>query len=411
MECSLGSDDAQSASATQSLFAHLLAFFTSSMIGSMSDARGRKGFLVVGLALSLSGPALLVAIQVNHSLNPFWYYASGCVSGIISWGAISLSCLSDVVPPQWRAPSYGVLLAGLFAGFALSPLIVIPLGRFHVSVFSLVLSVACFLYVVIFVPETLPVEVSGEALRRRKRESSGVIRVFVRPLRELSILNRNHLFRLLSMLAFLSGVIGAADQTLFLYYIENRFGFNDKDLALLLFLGGVLGIYVQVSLLKTLNERLGERCVLIIGFLGGAMQNVVYGLARYKWNIYAAFVFGPLHSMTFPVISAIKSNNVDKLEQGRIQGALSSLQSLSQALGPAVLNHVYKETKDWGYPGPGLMFLLAATLYLVAVVISTLLPAEQTDSKTIETNSSAYMQNLNQNDNSRTSKFESTLMQ
>ena len=41
-ECTYGSEDAQNASAFASFFSNFATFITSSMIGSISDARGRK---------------------------------------------------------------------------------------------------------------------------------------------------------------------------------------------------------------------------------------------------------------------------------------------------------------------------------------------------------------------------------
>jgi len=84
--------------------------------------------------------------------------------------------------------------------------------------------------------------------------------------------------------------------------------------------------------------------------------------------------------MAFPTIAAIKSNNVDESEQGRIQGALYSLSSLASALGPASLRCVARLTDGDGGFGKGSMFLFGAGLYLVATVFAWLLPEEQANS-------------------------------
>jgi hypothetical protein len=68
----------------------------------------------------------------------------------------------------------------------------------------------------------------------------------------------------------------------------------------------------------------------------------------------------------------MKSNNVGKIEQGRIQGALASLSSLASAIGPASLRLVYHLTSDTKYPGS--MFLFASFLYLIAVLCAIALP-------------------------------------
>lgn len=344
--------------------------------------------MLLGIGLSLLGPLNLVLLQTFETMNPFLYFASGAASGLVSWTAVALSALSDVVPPAWRAPSFGLLLAGFSAGFALSPILAVPLSHYGVSIFALVILVGGFVFACVCLPETLPVETSRKARIKRMEETpafetnmQALVRNVVRPAKELSILNRSKLFRLLSALAFFSGVVGAADQTLFLYYVEENFAFDDKDIAILFLIIGGMGILVQGILLKPLNARIGERLVIVVAFSIGAFHNFMYGVAKSKTTIFAAATVASFTGMSFPTISAIKSNNVDESEQGRIQGALYSLSSLASAIGPLSLRYVYHRTKDGdSYFGKGTMFVFGAGLYAVATVFAWMLPKDQANS-------------------------------
>lgn len=71
----------------------------------------------------------------------------------------------------------------------------------------------------------------------------------------------------------------------------------------------------------------------------------------------------------------------DESEQGRIQGALYSLSALASGLGPVVLRFVYHHTRDMPYPGPGIMFIFASFLYLIASGCAFLLPKDLANSK------------------------------
>ena len=62
--------------------------------------------------------------------------------------------------------------------------------------------------------------------------------------------------------------------------------------------------------LNRLNDHCGERYVVIIAFVFGAMNNVIYAMASNKTAIYIGVAFGSFVGMSFPTISAIKSNNV-----------------------------------------------------------------------------------------------------
>jgi hypothetical protein len=67
-------------------------------------------------------------------------------------------------------------------------------------------------------------------------------------------------------------------------------------------------------------------------------------------------------------------------EQGRIQGALYSLQALASGIGPVFLRFIYHNTKHSVF-GPGSMFVFAGMLYLVAVAFACALPKDQANSK------------------------------
>jgi len=173
--------------------------------------------MVIGVTVSSLSPLCLVLIQLDPEMSPFWYYGAGALTGLVSWIAVALSALSDVMPPRWRAPSFGLLLAGFSLGFALAPSLALVLGHFWVSVMALMTVWAALVVVVFFLPETLPPEVAVEARDTREELMEGLSRRqkvmwnFYRPVWELSILNRSRLFRLLSCLAFFSGMVSSGE--------------------------------------------------------------------------------------------------------------------------------------------------------------------------------------------------------
>jgi MFS transporter, DHA1 family, tetracycline resistance protein len=320
-------------------------------------------------------------------MSPNWYYASGVLSGLVGWTAVVLSSLSDVMPPKWRAPSFGLLMAGFSLGLAISPTLAILMGHFQVSVLSLIVSLTGLVFAIIFFPETLPPHIAAEAQRQRRAEvllhnphgerSFGIdsILSFVgRPIRELSILNRNRTIRLLACLAFFSGTVTSGNQTLLFYYLEERLLFTDTDVAMMLAMIGILGIFVQSLVLKVLNDAVGERKVIIISFLAGAIHNVLYGIATSKAFAFVAALLSTLLWMSFPTISAIKSNNVLESEQGQIQGALYSLQAIASGAGPMMMRTVYYYTKDGAFLGPGSMFVVGGGIMLIAICLAFALP-------------------------------------
>ena len=98
-----------------------LAFFTSSLIGSLSDEYGRRTIMIVGVLVSSLSPLRQVLLQLQPTMTPVWYYSAGALTGLVSWVTVALSALADVMPAEWRAPSFGLILAGFSFGFAIAP--------------------------------------------------------------------------------------------------------------------------------------------------------------------------------------------------------------------------------------------------------------------------------------------------
>lgn len=415
--CFLGGSDAQAAASLANLINNSLTFLTASLAGSISDEYGRKGPMIAGLTLSMGSALCLYLLQVYPTMSPWWYYGTSASSGLVSWMAVALSALNDVLPQEFRAPGIGLLFAGFLFGLSLSPTLALVLDRKTLSLVSFGVVIVGFLLTIFMVPETLPAHV-GEAAKKRRREKEAqqderdrqkaedeeyserklvaglrklyygscliktARRVVWRPFQEMSILNRNCFFRLLSALAFFTGMVTAGDQVLLIYYLEDQLNFDAKDVSLMFLIIGGTGIFVQVVVMKPLNDWVGEQMVVALSFCGGTLANLVYGIARQKSTIFWGLLVAGFSNMSFPTISAMKANNVESTEQGRIQGALYSVKALASGLGPALLQLVYSKTKnfDGAVLGPGTMFVFASGLYVVGVGLALALPKDMANS-------------------------------
>ena len=230
---------------------------------------------MLGLTLSCLSPICLVLLQLRPSMSPTWYYVASGSTGLVNWIAVALSALADVLSPKFRAAGFGLLLAGFSLGFALSPMLAAIFNHFQVSIVCCSILMMAWLSTVFCLPETLPPEVAAESARVRRAEQQvreptrwgRILHIALRPLREIAILNRNSLFRLLSALAFFSGMVATADRTLLIYYVEERLAFNDRDVATMFMISGILGILVQGVLIKPFIGCFGERYVIVMAFV------------------------------------------------------------------------------------------------------------------------------------------------
>jgi DHA1 family tetracycline resistance protein-like MFS transporter len=314
--CLLGSDDAQNAAAVSELIANTLTLITSSMIGSFSDMHGRRGMLLLGICLATLPPFSLIYVEASPMASPWVYFAARALHGLVNWMAIALSALADVLPPQLRAPGVGLLMAGSWFGVCIGPTLASFMDHSHAIALSCVIQIVGLLSAFIFFPETLPPHAAEEARRRREpaiADRSLLGRLFsnlARPVRELSIINRSGFFRLLSCLAFFNGMVTAGDRTLILYYVDSKLSFTTKDVAIMFLLVGAGAVIAQGVILKPLNDCIGERKIVIGCFCFAVVSNTIYGLAQNRATLYAGVCLASLTGMAFPIISAIKANNV-----------------------------------------------------------------------------------------------------
>jgi DHA1 family tetracycline resistance protein-like MFS transporter len=383
--CQAASDQAQFAASISNVITYLIMLISNPVVGSISDTRGRRPVIILSLALQCIPSSVFVLLQHCPRMHPIFFYASNTMIGGSNYLSIVFSSLSDVVPMEYRAISFGFLLAGFYGGFSLAPSITVLLHNNDLAAawISLFFVASSFFTALWFLPETLPDDVRQQNLDGLRESTytqsearSGKMHQFchlaMRPSREISILNRDMTVRLLAIGSFFSAMVFASDATLVVYYIEDVLDVNQNDIAGMFLVLGVFGILVQACFLKVLIEKLGEKGLLVTSFVCGIIHNTLYSIARSKKTIYLALIISQLTKTNFPIISSMASKDVATNEQGRIQGALFAVGAIGNALGPLSMEFVYHHTKDVLFPG--FMFLYAACLYLLGTAVVWFVP-------------------------------------
>lgn len=387
-ECDKGGDDAQDAAAWASLINNFLSFLFCPMFGAISDCKGRRLFILLGLSISIMPQIALVCLLEIDDLNPYFYYTTIGLAGCISWFAIMVAGVSDVIRPKYRTAAYGITSVGWGVGFSLAPCIAVPLSDSAAVYCSVTLLCCGFMYALIFIPETLSEEIAETNSRARAEtnlehaDESALKRVLYQPFRHMKILNRNRLFRTMAIVNVLSSMAYSAEYTLVIYYVDDELDFSDGDIAIFFAISGLVGIITCAFLLKPLNDIFGERLLLVYAFMIGAFHDVLYAFAKTAWIFFLGGGLFGLANVSWPAIASIKANNVDEREYGIINGALVSVSSLSAAIGPWSFRAIYYSTDNTEFPGS--MFLLGSCLFAAAGIISYSLPESQTNARLIE---------------------------
>jgi DHA1 family tetracycline resistance protein-like MFS transporter len=99
---------------------------------------------------------------------------------------------------------------------------------------------------------------------------------------------------------------------------------------------------------------------------------VLFAFASKGWMMFAFLVPYCLGGICGPSLQAVISKHVGGNQQGELQGALTSLMSLTTIIGPLMMNSTfaYFTSNKAPFYFPGIHFLIGATCMLMSVVIT-----------------------------------------
>lgn len=112
--------------------------------------------------------------------------------------------------------------------------------------------------------------------------------------------------------------------------------------------------------------------MLRIGLLAGALGFLLYGFAPSAAWIWLAIPVMASWGFATPSMQGLLSRRVAATEQGRLQGALTSLTGMAGIFGPFLFTQLFaaaiRHPQAWHMPG--VAFYLAATLLALALLLA-----------------------------------------
>ena len=129
---------------------------------------------------------------------------------------------------------------------------------------------------------------------------------------------------------------------------------------------GIALVIAQVLIVPTAIKMFGNRTSVVVGLLFGAVGMTVAGIAWTGQILWMAIPILALWGMFGAAAQALMTRHVSPAEQGRLQGATSSLTGISEVVGPLIFLNVYAWFVRPGMPIKlsGAPFILAALLLL-----------------------------------------------
>lgn len=305
------------------------------VLGDLSDRIGRRPVLIASLIGTVVSFVML-ALAGSLAMLFVARIIDGATGGSIT---TARAYIADVTAEQDRAKAFGLLGAAFGLGFIVGPALGAAFA--HISYTApiwaaAVITVIATLVAWLWLPETAHhVRVGGGS-----------------PWQAVKDLSRRPHLRVLLSVDFVYWMAFAVYQTTFALFGALRFGFDVTHTGYLLAAFGALGVIVQGFLVGPIVDALGERRTLALGLVCAAIG---WGGSAMTWSV-PFFVLMLIPGavgigLCNATLGALISNAAGAHEQGRVQGAAGSLESLGRTIGPIWGNgtlQVYGEGAAYG---------------------------------------------------------------
>lgn len=333
-------------------------FFFAPILGALSDRFGRRPVILI----SLFGLGIDYVIQ---GLSPtiWWLFVGRLIAGIMGASFTTANAyIADVSTPENRAKNFGMMGVAFGLGFIFGPAIGGLLGGINLRLpffVSAGLALVNWLYGYFVLPESLPPEKRSEFKWSKAN-----------PLGSLGVLRSYPIVAGLAVAFMLVGLAQRGLETAWVLYTGYKFGWDEQAIGLSLTLVGVMAAVVQGGLVGPIIKRIGERRAILAGLSVATVTFLGYGLSTQGWMVLAFIVFGSLGGIAGPAIQGVVAGAVPSHDQGKVQGGLTSLMSLSSIVAPLVFTaglFSYFTSDSAPIQLPGAPFILGSLMFAFAL--------------------------------------------
>ena len=339
----------------------LMQFFFAPILGALSDRFGRRPVILI----SLFGLGVDYIIQ-GFAPNLFWLFVGRIIAGIMGASFTTANAyIADVSTPKNRAQNFGLVGVAFGLGFIFGPALGGVLGNIDIRLpffVAAALALVNWLYGFFVLPESLP-EDKRSAFDFRKAN----------PISSITNLGKYPLVAGLAVGFVLISLAQRGLETAWVLFTGFQFDWGPLTNGVTLALVGVMAAIVQGGLVRPIVDAIGERRPILVGLCFGVVSFTIYGLAYQEWMMYVAIVIGAFGGLAGPAIQGLVAGSVDSSEQGKVQGALTSLTSLTSIFAPLIFTtglFSYFTSERAPFTLPGAPFLLGALLMVAAVVVA-----------------------------------------
>ncbi|MCF6403739.1 TCR/Tet family MFS transporter [Chitinophaga filiformis] len=343
-----------------SVFA-ITQFIFAPIVGNLSDKFGRRPVLLLSL-LGFGIDYIILALAPTYG----WLFIGRVIAGMTGASFTTATAyIADVSPDETtRAKNFGMIGAAFGLGFVLGPALGALLATWGIRAPFYAAAVLCLLnciYGLFILPESLSKE------NRRPFEWKRA-----NPLGSLKFLTKHPEIGGLAFSFFLIYLGAQSVQGNWNFFTIYRFHWSEKMVGISLAVVGVLVGAVQAGLTRVVVPRMGNEKSIYLGLSLYTLGLVLFAFATQSWMMFAFLIPYCLGGICGPSIQSVISGHVPPNQQGELQGALTSLMSLTTIIGPLIMNSTfsYFTTDKAPFYFPGIHFLIGAVCMLLSIIIT-----------------------------------------
>ncbi|MFC5402991.1 MFS transporter [Cohnella soli] len=331
-------------------FAQLLV---SPLAGVWVNTLGRKKMIVIGLCLFAVSEVLF---GLGHHMSVlFIARIMGGVSDAFIMPAV-ITYIADKTTLASRAKVLGYQAAAISSGFIIGPGLGGLIATFGIRAPFFV--AAAFAFVAALVSFFMLEESLSKEELRRYRENQQKISFLAEIKKSFA---PAYFVPLLVVFVLSFGL--AAYEMMFSLFVDAKFGFEIRQIAIIITVGSIFGVVAQIAFFENIVKAFGERKLIHVSLVIAALFIVATVYVNSYWGIMvvSSIVFFAC-DMLRPAVTTLLSKLAGE-NQGFVAGMNSTYTSLGIIVGPAVGGILFDINIDFPY-------LFAACLLIVAFLLS-----------------------------------------
>lgn len=311
----------------------LAQLLVSPLAGRWVDKLGRKKMIVYGLLL-FSFSELLFGFGKTVEIL-FISRIIGGISAAFIMPAVT-AFIADITTMETRSKALGYMSAAISTGFIIGP----GIGGFLAELGSRVpffFAAGIAFIAAIFSTFSLREPERQKYEEEMEEDKTGIKRIFV------------PMYFIPFMIIFISSFSLAAFESLFSLFVDHKFSFTPKDIAIIITGGAIVGAVAQVALFDRLTKHLGEivliRYCLLISIILVFLMTIANSYVNILIVTVVLFVgFDLIRPAITSYLSKIAGN-----EQGFVGGINSMFTSIGNVLGPVIGGMLFDINLDYPF--------------------------------------------------------------